>query len=49
MGLDSSLRSGYAVVVQDVRGRFQSEGEFRPYENEGRDGYDTIEWAAGQS
>lgn len=39
---------GYAVVVQDVRGRFQSEGEFRPYENEGRDGYDTIEWAATQ-
>lgn len=39
---------GYAVVVQDVRGRFQSEGEFRPYENEGRDGYDTIEWAAAQ-
>jgi putative CocE/NonD family hydrolase len=39
---------GYAVVVQDVRGRFQSEGEFRPYENEGRDGYDTIEWAARQ-
>lgn len=39
---------GYAVVIQDVRGRFQSEGEFRPYENEGRDGYDTIEWAASQ-
>ena len=40
---------GYAVVVQDVRGRYRSEGEFRPYENEGRDGYDTIEWSAGQS
>ena len=40
---------GYAVVVQDVRGRFASDGEFRPYENEGRDGYDTIEWAAKQS
>jgi putative CocE/NonD family hydrolase len=39
---------GYAVVIQDVRGRFQSEGDFRPYENEGRDGYDTIEWAASQ-
>jgi putative CocE/NonD family hydrolase len=44
-----AVERGYAVVVQDVRGRFQSEGEFRPYENEGRDGYDTIEWAAGQS
>jgi putative CocE/NonD family hydrolase len=39
---------GYAVVVQDVRGRYGSDGEFRPYENEGRDGYDTIEWAARQ-
>lgn len=39
---------GYAVVIQDVRGRYQSSGEFRPYENEGRDGYDTIEWSAAQ-
>jgi putative CocE/NonD family hydrolase len=39
---------GYAVVIQDVRGRYQSDGDFRPYENEGRDGYDTIEWCAGQ-
>jgi len=39
---------GYAVVVQDVRGRYGSDGEFRPYEHEGRDGYDTIEWAARQ-
>ena len=34
--------------MQDVRGRYASDGEFRPYENEGRDGYDTIEWAAQQ-
>ena len=40
---------GYAVVIQDVRGRYHSDGDFRPYENEGRDGYDTIEWAAGQT
>jgi putative CocE/NonD family hydrolase len=39
---------GYAVVVQDVRGRYGSEGEFEPYRNEGKDGYDTIEWAAVQ-
>ena len=44
-----AVERGYAVVVQDVRGRYQSEGEFRPYENEGRDGYDTIEWSASQS
>ena len=43
-----AVERGYAVVVQDVRGRYASDGEFRPYENEGRDGYDTIEWAAGQ-
>lgn len=39
---------GYAVVVQDVRGRYSSDGDFVPYQNEGRDGYDTIEWAAKQ-
>ena len=39
---------GYAVVVQDVRGRYASDGEFNAYRNEGRDGYDTIEWAAQQ-
>jgi len=43
-----AVERGYAVVVQDVRGRHDSEGEFRPYQNEGRDGYDTIEWAAAQ-
>jgi uncharacterized protein len=43
-----AVERGYAVVVQDVRGRFASAGEFRPYENEGHDGYDTIEWAAKQ-
>jgi len=39
---------GYAVVIQDVRGRYASDGEFVPYQNEGKDGYDTIEWAARQ-
>ena len=39
---------GYAVVVQDVRGRYGSEGEYEPYRHEGQDGYDTIEWAAHQ-
>jgi uncharacterized protein len=43
-----AVERGYAVLVQDVRGRYASAGEFRPYENEGRDGYDTIEWAARQ-
>jgi uncharacterized protein len=45
---EHAVGRGYAVVVQDVRGRYQSDGDFRPYENEGRDGYDTIEWSAAQ-
>ncbi len=44
-----AVERGYAVVVQDVRGRYASDGEFNAYRNEGRDGYDTIEWAARQS
>jgi uncharacterized protein len=39
---------GYAVVLQDTRGRFGSEGEFYPFRHEAEDGYDTIEWAAEQ-
>ena len=45
---EHAAERGYAVVVVDVRGRYASDGEFRAYENEGRDGYDTIEWAARQ-
>lgn len=35
-------RHGYNVVIQDVRGRGDSEGEFYPFRNEGPDGADTI-------
>ncbi|MGH9795446.1 MAG: CocE/NonD family hydrolase [Candidatus Acidiferrales bacterium] len=45
---DKAVERGYAVVIQDVRGRYASDGEFLPYQQEGRDGYDTIEWAARQ-
>src|SRR5262249_8179817 len=38
--------AGYVVIKQDVRGRFDSQGEFNPFRNELLDGYDTIEWAA---
>jgi len=38
--------NGYVVVLQDTRGRFDSGGEFYPFLHEGRDGYDTVEWAA---
>jgi hypothetical protein len=40
---------GYVVVVQDVRGRFTSEGEWYPFRHESQDGYDTVEWAAALS
>jgi hypothetical protein len=43
---------GYAVVIQDVRGRFKSQGKFIPFHDDGwgtnRDGYDTVEWIAAQ-
>jgi uncharacterized protein len=38
--------AGYVVVLQDVRGRWASEGAFDPYRHEVEDGYDTVEWAA---
>lgn len=37
---------GYMVVVQDVRGRYASEGEWYTFKHEGEDGYDAVEWAA---
>ena len=39
---------GYAVLVQDVRGRASSEGVFYPFANEGADGYDSAVWATKQ-
>lgn len=39
---------GYALVNQDVRGRWASEGEDYPFLHEMNDGYDTVEWAAHQ-
>jgi len=39
--------AGYVVIIQDVRGRYASEGEWYPFKNESADGYDTVEWAAG--
>jgi putative CocE/NonD family hydrolase len=37
---------GYVVIVEDVRGRYASEGDWYVFKNEPNDGYDTIEWAA---
>lgn len=41
-----AVARGYIVVVQDVRGRYSSEGEWYPFKYEMNDGYDTIEWVA---
>jgi hypothetical protein len=43
-----AVERGYAVVAQDVRGRYASDGEYLPYQQEGQDGFDTIEWAAAE-
>jgi len=40
--------AGYVVVIQDCRGTRASEGVLAPYNNEGQDGYDTIEWITRQ-
>ena len=39
---------GYAVAIQDVRGRYSSGGEFYTFVNESNDGHDSVEWLASQ-
>jgi putative CocE/NonD family hydrolase len=41
-------QNGYAVVIQDVRGRYGSPGLFQPFFQELSDGYDTVQWCANQ-
>jgi putative CocE/NonD family hydrolase len=41
-------RKGYACVIQDVRGKFSSEGTFDPGVGEVDDGFDSVAWAAGE-
>jgi putative CocE/NonD family hydrolase len=48
-GWKAIVARGYAVVYQDCRGRHGSEGEDRVYADDASDGYDTLEWIAGQS
>jgi putative CocE/NonD family hydrolase len=43
-----AVERGYVVVIQDVRGRFRSEGEWLPFAHEIDDGFDSAEWAAAQ-
>ena len=48
LDLVRAVSRGYAVVIQDTRGRHLSEGEFYPFRYEVDDGYDTVEWCAAQ-
>jgi hypothetical protein len=41
-------RTGYVGLNQDTRGRYRSGGSFDPFQQEGPDGYDSVEWAAAQ-
>jgi putative CocE/NonD family hydrolase len=41
-------RRGYVVAVQNCRGRFGSSGTWEPFIYEAKDGYDAVEWLAGQ-
>lgn len=41
-------RAGYAFVRQDVRGRFDSEGEFYPFRDDPGDGLATLQWTSQQ-
>ena len=46
--LTELARRGYVGLNQDARGRYRSGGAFDPFQQEGGDGYDTVEWAAQQ-
>lgn len=49
LNMAQALQAGYAIVVQDTRGRYASEGEFSlDFEQESRDGADTLAWIATQ-
>ena len=52
-GFERYVRAGYAVVTQDSRGRYASDGDYVPFTvadtGDAEDGYDSVEWLAGQS
>jgi len=45
---NSLVPYGYVVVLQDVRGRYKSEGHWRPHVNDPYDGFDTAKWIGSQ-
>jgi uncharacterized protein len=42
-------RRGYVGIIQDVRGKYASDGRFHAFAGEANDGFDTVEWAAAQA
>ena len=46
---ERATAAGFALVVQDVRGRHESEGDFHTFASESADGYDSVEWVAAQA
>ena len=42
------VQQGYIVAIQDIRGRYESEGRYRARYSDRKDGYDTVEWLIGQ-
>lgn len=52
LNIIEAAHDGYAIVIQDIRGRFASEGKWdrlNMFEIENLDGYDSVEWIARQS
>lgn len=49
VGSSAWTKRGFALVVQDCRGKSKSEGQYRPFMDDHLDGFDTVEWTAKQS
>jgi putative CocE/NonD family hydrolase len=47
--LTTLVGRGYVVAIQDMRGRFESEGRYKPARNNREDGYDTVTWLTEQT
>lgn len=48
LDVDAYVQNGFAAVLQDTRGRYRSDGSHYHGRGEAEDGYDTLEWLAGQ-
>lgn len=44
-----AVDAGFSVVLQDCRGRYSSAGDWKPFVNGEKDGYDTVEWIADRA